>query len=61
MLVLSRSEDQSAVIQCPNGDTIEIVHCGKRGTQTKFGFIAPDDYKILRSELVEQRGTDETL
>lgn len=57
MLILTRKEYESTVIRCPNGETIEVVHCGTRngGRQTKFGFIAPEGYKILRGELLDQQ------
>jgi carbon storage regulator len=50
MLVLSRNVGEGVVI----GNGIRVVVLGVRGNQVKIGFTAPDDVRILRTELVDK-------
>lgn len=57
MLVLSRREDESIEILCPDGTVIEVM-CIRIGTgdyggerKVRLGVTAPKDYAIHRSEI----------
>lgn len=50
MLVLSRKEDESIIIN----DNIEIKVIGIKQDQIKIGIVAPKDVKIFRKEIYEQ-------
>ena len=50
MLVLSRKEDESIIIN----DNIEIKVIGIKQDQVKIGIVAPRDVKIFRKEIYEQ-------
>lgn len=47
MLVLSRYIGEKVIIQTPTGDIIEVITLD----DSKLGFSAPENYKILREEL----------
>ncbi len=50
MLVLSRKEDESIIIN----DNIEIKIIGIKQDQVKIGIVAPKDVKIFRKEIYEE-------
>lgn len=50
MLVLSRKEDESIIIN----DNIEIKVIGIKQDQVKIGIVAPKEVKIFRKEIYEQ-------
>ena len=53
MLVLERKEDENLIITTPEGVTLEIhLIAAKRG-RAKLGIIAPLEYEIARSELID--------
>lgn len=49
MLVLSRKEDESIIIN----DNIEIKVVGIKQDQVKIGIVAPRDVKIFRKEIYD--------
>jgi carbon storage regulator len=51
MLVLSRSPQQSIILQLPNGDHVEVFVADITGQKVKLGIEAPDNIVILRDEL----------
>lgn len=50
MLVLSRREDESIIIN----DDIEIKVIGIKQDQVKIGIVAPKNVKIFRKEIYEE-------
>lgn len=48
MLVLTRKPKQKVIIN----DNIEVVYISYNGEQIRLGFKAPENMKIIRSELV---------
>jgi carbon storage regulator len=52
MLVLSRNQGQSIIIQTSDGE-IEVFINAVNGGQVKVGIQAPDNVDIWRSELLE--------
>lgn len=50
MLVLSRKEDESIIIN----DNIEIKIIGVKQDQVKIGIVAPRDVKIYRKEIYDE-------
>lgn len=50
MLILTRNPGQA--ITFSNG--VKITYLGKAGKQIRVGIDAPDDIKILRTELIER-------
>jgi carbon storage regulator CsrA len=53
MLVLSRRNNEQITIESPNGEKIVIHIIELRNTRMKIGIDAPQDYLILRDELIE--------
>lgn len=53
MLILERKTNESIIIQTPTGETIEIYLQDTTRGKAKIGVDAPDEYVILREELVE--------
>ena len=51
MLVLSRREGESIILQHENGDEIIVKMCVVGSRVAKVGVEAPREYKIVRSEL----------
>ena len=56
MLILERRSNESIIIQTPDGSTIKIHMIDTTRGKVKVGIDAPEDYLILRDELL---GTDE--
>ena len=55
MLVLSRYPNEWIHIVCPNGEVIKICYIESRDKlKIRLGFDAPEDYKILREEIVSK-------
>ena len=53
MLVLSRRNNEQITIETPDGEKIVIRTIESRNTRMKIGIDAPQDYLILRDELIE--------
>jgi len=53
MLILKRKKKESITITAPSGETIEFTILEYQGGQVKVSIVAPDDYLILRDELIE--------
>lgn len=53
MLVVTRREGESITVISPEGTEIEITLV-QDGTAARIGIQAPVDYKILRTELLEE-------
>lgn len=53
MLVITRREGESITVISPEGTEIEITLV-QDGTAARIGIHAPKDYKILRTELLEE-------
>lgn len=53
MLVVTRREGESVTVISPDGTEIEITLV-EDGTAARIGIQAPKDYKILRTELLEE-------
>ena len=54
MLILSRKIDETIIIETPSGDTIEINLIDTTRGRAKIGIDAPEDYLILREEIIEE-------
>jgi len=54
MLVLTRREGESILIELPTGERIEVTVLGIKGNQVRIGTDAPDEISIVREELLEQ-------
>jgi sRNA-binding carbon storage regulator CsrA len=67
MLVLTRNTDgntdkSKVTITAPNGDVIEIsLFDGRGNSQIKIGLDAPQSYKMVRNELLNDRGAKKPL
>ena len=53
MLVITRREGEGITVISPEGTEIEITLV-QDGTAARIGIQAPKDYKILRTELLEE-------
>lgn len=58
MLILTRYPGQMFFINTPSGDEITITNLGvdAKTKQVRIGIKAPDEYKIVREELVGRGG-----
>jgi carbon storage regulator len=52
MLVLTRREGESILIDLPSGERIEVTVLGVKGNQVRIGTEAPDEISIVREELL---------
>lgn len=52
MLKLTRRPGESLILLLPDGRQIEVVVDNKRGNQAGLAIDAPQDIKILRTELI---------
>ena len=59
MLVLTRREGETLIIEFPTGETIEVTVLGIKGNQVRIGTDAPDDIAIVREELLEKLPAEE--
>lgn len=48
---MKRHENESVIILCPDGKQIKVI-VARDGKAPRLGFEAPDEYKILREELI---------
>ena len=53
MLVLSRKEGESIILNLPNGESISITLSKYVGMQTKVSINAPKNVEVLRRELAK--------
>ena len=60
MLVITRREGESITVISPDGMEIEITLV-QDGTAARIGIQAPPDYKILRTELLEEAQNETVL
>jgi len=51
MLVLSRKRDQSLILDCPDGTTIEVKVTGIEPNRVRLGIAAPTEVGIVRKEI----------
>ena len=58
MLVLQRKENESVVIDLPDGRTIEILLTKIFGDKARIGIQAPADVRIFRRELKDRIDKD---
>jgi len=55
MLVLSRREEESILIRCPNGGPdIEVKVLQIARNSIRIGFDAPKEYVVVRTELLDR-------
>lgn len=55
MLVLTRKQDESITIMCPDGKTLCITICRiEDNYKVRVGIDADKSYKITRTELIEK-------
>lgn len=55
MLVLTRKQDESITICCPDGKLIKITVCRiDDNYKVRVGIEAENEYKITRTELIER-------
>jgi carbon storage regulator CsrA len=50
MLVITRFEDDSLRIACPDGTEIEVLVVNIKGNKVRLGIEAPQEYRIHRGE-----------
>lgn len=53
MLILTRKPSQSITLVLPSGETITIVIADSSKHRSSIGIEAPNDVKILRTELLK--------
>lgn len=58
MLVLERRAGQSLIVTLPDGRGFTIKAVEINNKRIKIGIEAPDDVKVVREELLEQKGRD---
>ncbi len=59
MLVLTRKQDESITIRCPDGKLIKITVCRiDDNYKVRVGIEAESDYKITRTELIQRSNKD---
>lgn len=59
MLVLTRKQDESITIRCPDGKLIKITVCRiDDNYKVRVGIEAENDYKITRTELIQRSNKD---
>jgi carbon storage regulator len=54
MLVLTRREGETLIIELPTGEKIAVTVLGVKGNQVRIGTAAPDDISIVREELLDK-------
>jgi len=52
MLILSRKEGESIILNLPDGEQVRICLTQYNGDQTRVGIEAPLSIQILREELI---------
>jgi carbon storage regulator CsrA len=59
MLVLTRKQDESITISCPDGKLIKITVCRiDDNYKVRVGIEAENEYKITRTELIQRSNKD---
>jgi carbon storage regulator CsrA len=59
MLVLTRKQDESITISCPDGKLIKITVCRiDENYKVRVGIEAENEYKITRTELIQRSNKD---
>lgn len=59
MLVLTRSVNESLIVEVPGGEKLEITLLETRGQQARIGLSGPKEvFSVLRSELQTRKGTE---
>ena len=59
MLLLARKQQQTIVLRSPTGETATFTVAKIKGNSTvRLAIEAPDDWKILRGELLEESGVE---
>jgi carbon storage regulator len=53
MLVVTRRQGESVVIELATGERIEVAVLVVKGNQVRLGTKAPEHLPVMRSELVE--------
>jgi carbon storage regulator len=59
MLILTRREGETLIIELPTGERIAVTVLSVKGNQVRFGTDAPDDIAIVREELLEKLPAEE--
>lgn len=54
MLVLSRNQGESIVIQTPAGELVEVMIVECQGKKIRVGIEAPKDHIVYRKELLQK-------
>jgi len=54
MLILSREEGESIILNLPSGEQVYICFVEYKGKQTKVGIGAPQSVQIHREELTRK-------
>lgn len=52
MLILTRKPNETFFINTPTGDKISVTLLSFRGRQARIGINAPEEYNIVREELL---------
>ena len=60
MLILERKLNEIISIETPSGDIIDIHLIESDRNKAKIGIAAPNDYLILRDELIDEQEVDTT-
>lgn len=55
MLVVSRKEGESIILELPNGEIVKFHVSKYMGAKTIVGIEAPKNVKILREELLKEK------
>lgn len=61
MLCLTRKPGEKIAIQLPNGKEIVVTVIRLQPHRVNLGFEAPDDVRIVRTELLPTEGTDDAV
>ncbi|MEN8762209.1 MAG: carbon storage regulator [Thiogranum sp.] len=59
MLILTRRQGETLIIETSDGQQIELTVLEVRGNQVRIGTNAPDDMAIVREELLERSKSPE--
>ena len=58
MLVLTRRVGEEVVIRLPGGEVLRVKVALVEGCKVRLGFTAPQEVKIYRKEVDEERDVD---
>ena len=59
MLILTRRPGETLIIELPTGERIEVTVLEVKGNQVRIGTDAPDEFSIVRDELLEKLPAEE--